>query len=400
MASRCEAITGWVKTHEAEALRFLEALVNQDSGTYDRAGVNRVGDMLATACEGLGFSVERIRQSEYGDHLVASRLTGPGAKRLLCVGHMDTVYPAGTVESRPFQVTGTRAMGPGVLDMKGGLTVLLFALRVLAETDAPAFRGTHFSILINSDEEIGSPSSRQTISDMARRHDAAIVMEPARPGGECVIARKGVGHFRMEVFGRQAHAGSQPELGVNAIWELAHKICAMQALADLDRGTSVNVGVIRGGERSNVVPDYACAEVDLRVWSQDEADRTIQTLQDIAGWSTIPGATGKLSGEISTPPWQTGEGTRRMLALLQRAGSLLGIEVRGVASGGGSDGSRTAQYIPTLDGLGPVGSRIHSPEEFLEVPSLGERAALLALFIQTWYEEFLPARVAERLDLA
>ncbi len=400
MASRCEAITGWIRAHDAEALAFLEALVNQDSGTYDRAGVNRVGDMLATACEGLGFSVERIRQSEYGDHLVASRVTGSGAKRLLCVGHMDTVYPAGTVESRPFQITGTRAMGPGVLDVKGGLTVLLFALRVLAETDAPAFRGTHFSILINSDEEIGSPSSRQTISDTARRHDAAIVMEPARPGGECVIARKGVGHFRMEVFGRQAHAGSQPELGVNAIGELAHKICAMQGLAGLDRGTSVNVGVIRGGERSNVVPDYACAEVDLRAWSQDEADRTIQTLQDIAGRPTIPGATGKLSGEISTPPWQTGEGTRRMLALLQRAGSLLGIEVRGVASGGGSDGSRTAQYIPTLDGLGPVGSRIHSPEEFLEVPSLGERAALLALFIQTWYEEFLPARVAERLDLA
>jgi glutamate carboxypeptidase len=284
--------------------------------------------------------------------------------------------------------------------MKGGLTVLLFALRALADTNSPAFRGTHVTVLVNSDEEVGSPSSRPIINDLALRHDAAIVMEPARPSGECVIARKGVGHFRMEVFGRQAHAGSQPELGINAIWELAHKVCAMQALNDLDRGTTVNDGVIRGGERSNVVPDYACADVDLRIWSLEEGDRITRALQEIARRSTISGASGKLSGEISTPPWQAGEGTRRMLALLQQAGAHLGMEITGVATGGGSDGSRTAQHIPTLDGLGPVGSRVHSPEEFLEVPSLRERTALLALFIETWYEDFLPPSATERSDLA
>lgn len=400
MTPRAQAITGWLQGHEGEALAFLEALVNQDSGTHDRADVNRVGDLLAKAYEDLGFSVERIQQSAYGDHLVASHQATDGPKRLLCVTHMDTVYPAGTATSRPFCIEGNRATGPGVLDMKGGLTVLLFALRALAETNSPAFRGTHVTVLVNSDEEVGSPSSRQIINDLALRHDAAIAMEPARPGGECVIARKGVGHFRMEVFGRQAHAGSQPELGINAIWELAHKVCAMQALNDLDRGTTVNVGVIRGGERSNVVPDYACADVDLPIWSLEEGDRIARALQEIARRSKISGATGKLSGEISTPPWQAGEGTRRMLALLQQAGARLGMEITGVATGGGSDGSRTAQHVPTLDGLGPVGSRIHSPEEFLEVPSLRERTALLALFIETWYEDFLSPSATERSDLA
>lgn len=400
MPPQTQGIMQWLQGREREMLAFLEALVNQDSGTHDRADVNRVGDMLAEAYAGLGFSVERIRQADYGDHVVASHRGTGRTKRLLGIGHMDTVYPAGTAGSRPFTIQGNRATGPGVLDMKGGLTVLLFALRALAETGSAAFRGMDLCVLLNSDEEVGSPSSRRTISDLALRHEAAIVMEPARPDGECVIARKGVGHFRMEVFGRQAHAGSQPELGINAIWELAHKVCAMQGLNDPARGSTVNVGVIRGGERSNVVPDYACADVDLRIWSLDEGERIARAFQEIAGRTMVSGATGKLSGEISTPPWQTGDGTRRMLALLQQAGAHLGLEIKGVATGGGSDGSRTAQHIPTLDGLGPVGSRIHSPEEFLDVPSLRERTALLALFLETWYEDFLPPSAKERPTLA
>ena len=272
--------------------------------------------------------------------------------------------------------------------MKGGLTVLLFALKALAAIDSPLYQRLGCSILINSDEEIGSPTSRQLFVDLAARHQAAIVLEPARPNGECVVGRKGVGHFRLEVFGRQAHAGSQPELGINAIWELAHKVCAVQSLNDSRCGTTVNVGVVRGGERSNVVPDYACADVDLRIWSLEEADRVTRAFRDIAEHATIRGATAKLSGEVSTPPWQTNDGTRRMLAILNEAGSSLGLTFAGVTTGGGSDGNRTAQRIPTLDGLGAVGSKMHSPEEFLEVASLQQRAALLALFMERWSERF------------
>jgi glutamate carboxypeptidase len=350
--------------------------------------VNRVGEMLAQAFAGLGFSVERIPQTEFGDHILASRPSTNSGKLLLCIGHMDTVFPAGTAAARPFRIENGFATGPGVVDMKGGLTVLIFALRALAATDSAVFRRLGCSILINSDEEIGSPTSRQSFLDLAARHHAAIVLEPARPNGECVIGRKGVGHFRLEVFGRQAHAGSQPELGVNAILELAHKVCAMQALTDLEHGTTVNVGVVRGGERSNVVPDYACADVDLRVWSAEEADRVTRVFRDIAERATIPGATGKLTGEISSPPWRTDDGTRRMLAILNDAGSHLGLSFAGVTTGGGSDGNRTAQLIPTLDGLGAVGSKMHSPDECLEVPSLRQRATLLALFVEMWHERF------------
>jgi glutamate carboxypeptidase len=392
MMTRAQEIAGWMQAHEGEELAFLESLVNQDSGTHDRTEVNRLCDRLAAAYAGLGFSVERISQTEYGDHLLASHGNMGAGRRILCVGHMDTVFPAGTATSRPFRVEGNRATGPGVLDMKGGLTLLLFALRALAETESAAWRGMGVSVLVNSDEEIGSPTSSGLIAELAKRHDAAIVMEPARPAGECVIARKGVGHFRVEVLGRQAHAGSQPELGINAIWELAQKVCALQALNDLGRGTTVNVGVVRGGERSNVVPDYACADVDIRIWNLEEGNRILRAFNEIVGRSTVPGATGKLSGAISTPPWQTDDGTRRMLKLLQQAGKSLEIEIQGVATGGGSDGSRTAQHIPTLDGLGPIGSRAHSPEEFMEVPSLRERTALLALFIETWYEAFATSR--------
>ncbi len=388
MTARSEALTGWLSAHETEAVAFLEELVNQDSGTYDRAGVNQVADRLAQAYAVLGYGVERVRQPEYGDHLVATRAPDGAARALLCLGHMDTVYPAGTAASRPFQVEGTRATGPGVVDMKGGLAVLLFGLRALAETESPVLRGLRLTVLLNADEEVGSPSSRQLITDAARRHEAAVVLEPARPNGECVIGRKGVGHFRLEVQGKQAHAGSQPELGVNAIWELAHKVCAVQALGRPSRGTTVNVGVIQGGERSNVVPDRASADVDVRVRSTEEADRITRALRRIAARSSVPGAVGTLSGDIGTPPWPTTEGTRRMLAILQAAAAPLGLTVQGVTTGGGSDGNRTAQLIPTLDGLGPIGSQMHSPQEWLELPSLRERAALLALFIETWYERF------------
>jgi glutamate carboxypeptidase len=384
MAARAAQIAEWLAGREGEMIALLERLVNQDSGTYDRDGVNRVADLMAMAYQAIGFSVQRVPNDAYADHLVATRGDGPGRRRLLCVGHMDTVFPAGTAATRPFRIQAGRATGPGVVDMKGGLTVLRFALAALAATESPAIHQAGITVLMNADEEIGSPSSRALIDEAARRHDAAIVLEPARPNGECVIARKGVGHFRVEVFGKQAHAGSQPELGVNAIWELAHKICALQALNDPVRGSTVNVGVVRGGERSNVVPDYACADIDLRVWNLAEAERITRAFREITGRTSVAGARGQLTGEVSTPPWSTDDGTRRMHQILQRAAAHLGLQIPGVETGGGSDGSRTAQHIPTLDGLGPIGSKMHSPEEYLEVSSLTQRAALVALFVEEW----------------
>jgi glutamate carboxypeptidase len=385
LSERASQIRSWLEPRESDLVGLLANLVNQDSGTYDPTEVNQVGEILASAVADSGFTIRRVAGSTYGDHVVATRPGIRGERRLLCLGHMDTVFPSGTAASRPFQIKDGRATGPGVLDMKGGLVLLVFALRALQATDSPAWRGTSFTLLFNSDEEIGSPSSRPLFAAEAARHDAAIVLEPARPNGACVIGRKGVGHFRLETFGRQAHAGAQPELGINAIWEMAHKICELQALTDFQRGTTINVGVVRGGERSNVVPDSAAAEIDLRIWSAEEGARAGAAFRVIASRAHIPGATATLTGEIGTPPWQTNGGTRQLLGFLERAGQALGVQVAGVTTGGGSDGSRVAHVIPTLDGLGPVGSHTHSPDEFVEVPSLVERAALLALFIETWY---------------
>lgn len=386
MTARHHAIQAWLAEHEREAVAFLAELVNQDSGSFDRLEVNKVGDLVERGFAGLGFQARRLPGGAYGDHVLATRgERGPG---LLCIGHMDTVFSAGTAAARPFAVCGGRATGPGVLDMKGGLVALTFALRALVAVGSPALDRMRCTILVNADEEIGSPTSREAILAEARRHDAAIVLEPARPNGECVIGRKGVGHFTVEVSGRQAHAGSQPELGINAISELARKIPALEALADPAQGTTVNVGVVRGGERSNVVPDAALAELDLRIWSDAEGERVRRGIAEIAERCAIPGATGRCSGEIAFPAWATNEGTRRMLRILQGAAAPLGLSFAGTTSGGGSDGNRTAGTIPTLDGLGPVGSQMHGPEEYLELPSLIARTTLLACFIERWVEEF------------
>jgi glutamate carboxypeptidase len=386
MTARHQAIRAWLTDHEQEEIAFLASLVNQDSGTFDRLEVNKVGDRLERSFADLGFRASRLPGGKYGDHVLATRgEQGPG---LLCLGHMDTVFPAGTAAARPFAVAGSRVTGPGVLDMKGGLAALVFALRGLEAAASPALGRMRCTILVNTEEEIGSPTSREAIVAEARRHDAAVVLEPARPNGECVIGRKGVGHFRVEAFGRQAHAGSQPELGINAISELARKIPALEALADATLGTTVNVGVVRGGERSNVVPDYAYADLDLRIWSDAEGERVKRGIAEIASCCTIPGATGTWGGEIGFPAWGTNEGTRRMLQILQAAAAPLGLRFAGTTSGGGSDGNRTASIIPTLDGLGPVGSKLHSPEEYLELPSLVERTTLLACFIERWVNDF------------
>ncbi len=303
----------WLDDREAEAIRFLQALVNQDSGTYDREDVNTLADMLAGPLRELGFGPMRFPQTTYGDHWLWER-KGSGPKRLLCVSHIDTVFSHGTAKARPFSIVGTRAMAPGVLDMKGGITSLLFAFRALAASKSPAWRETTIAWFLNSDEEVLSPTSRPLIHAEAERATSVAVTEPARPGGEYVIGRKGAAKFFLEVTGRAAHAGNQPEVGRSAVLAMAQKICDLHAMTDLAEGTTVNVGVVRGGERSNVV-----------------ADR--------------------------------------------------------------SDGNHASGVAPTIDGLGPQGSLAHNPDEYIELPTLIERARVNAGFIELWAERFTGPRV-------
>jgi glutamate carboxypeptidase len=367
---------------QADALAFLAALVDQDSGSDDPAGVNRVGAQMAGALSELGFRVERVPQRERGDHLVAR--IGDGSRRLLLLGHMDTVYPAGSARARPFRVDGERAFGPGVADMKGGLCALVFALRALAAAGALSPPGTTITALLTSDEEVFSPTSRDLIAREARGSAAVAVLEPARVNGECVVSRRGAGRYVLEVQGRAAHAGNQPELGINAIWDLAQKVCAIQSLADAFPGATVNVGTIRGGQRSNVIPDHAVAEIGVRAAAPDGAEALTRALEAIAATAHVPGAHATLEGEWGFPPWPEQEATGRLLVLLRQAAAPLGVAVGAVHAGGASDGNRTWRHAPTIDGLGPSGDRLHSPDEFIWSRSLVERAAILAGFIELW----------------
>jgi len=378
-----EALLEYIDSKEAEMLEFLGSLVNIDSGSYDKAGVDQVGDVLADGLAALDFAVQRSPQKEYGDHVIGHK-PGAGNQRILFIGHMDTVFPAGTTQKRPFRIEGDRAFGPGVMDMKGGITCLVYALEALKSTAPEIYNQITMDVVFNSDEELLSPTSRPIIESHAKQAQAACVFEPARPGGEYVIQRKGVGKYIMTVAGRAAHAGAQPEDGRSAIGELAHKIIALHALTDAATGTNVNVGIIRGGERPNVIADQAYAEIDIRVVDQQTAQRIDQRIREIAAVQTVPDTTCELSGGIQFPPMLPSEKSTQLFETLQKAGRVLGLELRGIATGGGSDGNHAAQFTPTLDGMGPRGGGAHSDREYMETATLAERTKVTALFLTEW----------------
>jgi glutamate carboxypeptidase len=292
----------------------------------------------------------------------------------LLLGHMDTVWPLGETQRRPFRVAGEKATGPGVFDMKGGLVVGLYAVAALRDLGLhPAHR---LVFLLNSDEEVGSPTSRPFIEEEARRSDAVLVLEPSRAGA-LVVWRKGVGRFELEIQGLASHSGAAHEQGVSAVEELAHQILRLEAMTDYDRGTTVNVGVVEGGSKVNVRPASAWAAVDLRVTTSAEGRRMTEAL---LGLKVInPRASLVISGGLNRPPWESSPQGQALFERARRVGQTLGLDLRASGTGGGSDGNFTAVLgVPTLDGLGVIGDHAHALTEWVELDSLPRRAALLA----------------------
>lgn len=362
-------------------VELLRRLVETESPSTDKAAVDRLGKLLASSFEQAGARVDRVPVSQYGDHLRVDFTTGDGTHDpLLVLGHMDTVWDLGTLREMPFRVEGGRAFGPGVFDMKGGLVQLVFALRALSELGS---RGVRVMALINSDEEIGSLSSRKLIEEEARRSRTVLVLEPSLPpDGKVKTFRKGVGVFQLSIRGRAAHAGLDPDKGVSAVEELARQIVALHQLNDRERGITVNVGVARGGTRINVVAAEAYAEVDLRVSTLADARRLEEKIRGLKPF--LPGAEVTVSGGIDRPPL---ERTEAVVRLFERARGLareLGFELGEGPAGGGSDGNLTAALgIPTLDGLGAVGDGAHAPSEQVVIAELPRRAALLARLLES-----------------
>jgi glutamate carboxypeptidase len=371
-----------VEAREPRFLSELERLVNIDCGSYTRDGVNQVADFVTDALRELDAEVERVgHEPADGGHplgdLVIGRLMGDGP-RVLLIGHMDTVFDAGTAAERPYRSLDGRATGPGVTDMKAGLLAGLHAIAALHEAGVrPAI-----TFVANPDEEIGSPFSTPVIRALAPEHDAVLVLECARANGDIVSARKGIADYVVSIAGRAAHAGVEPEKGRSAILEAAHQVLALHALNGRWPTVTVNAGVIRGGTRPNVVPERCELEVDLRAATVEEFDAAAAEVERLAGAPAVEGVSVSVRRTAGHPPMEKTDASARLVALAVGIAGELGFALRDAATGGASDANTTAALgIPTIDGLGPVGGDDHSVDEWLDLSSVVPRTALLAALI-------------------
>jgi glutamate carboxypeptidase len=354
-------------------LAALERLVRAESPSPDKARCDACADEVAELFrERTGVSAVRHRRPDAGDHLEIR--VGEGAEPIVVLCHHDTVWPEGTLARLPYRVEADRVTGPGSYDMKAGIVQAAFALG-RARPKRPVV------ILSTSDEEVGSASSRALIEETARHACAVLVLEPAASGGALKTARKGVADFILEIDGRAAHAGTEPEKGISAIEELAHQVLALKTLADPPAGTTINVGVVDGGTRPNVVAAQARAEIDVRFTRASEAERIVAAIKGLR--PRLEGARLRISGGVDRPPMERSPGVVRLAQLAQGLAANLGFALSEESVGGASDGNFTAALgVATLDGLGPDGGGAHADAEHLLIESWLQRTELLRLLIE------------------
>jgi glutamate carboxypeptidase len=342
--------------------------------------VNRLADLVAAGYRDLPASIERIAgQDGCGDHLVARSSWGQDAPGILVLSHLDTVHPIGFIARLPFKIEGDRAYGPGIYDMKGGAYLAYHAFQQLCANGARSPLGV--TQLYVSDEEIGSPTSRALIEAEGRRAKYVLVTEPARDGGKIVTGRKGVARFEISIKGVPSHAGTRPEDGRSAIRELGNVIQTLEAMNDFKRGVSVNVGVVRGGTKPNVIAEEAYAEVDMRVPTHADADELVPKILNLR--SRTDGVSVKVTGELNRPPYEKSNAGAALYEHAKTLASEIGFDLVDTATGGGSDGNFTAPHTATLDGLGVDGKGAHTHYEQLYISSIEPRARLLYRLYQT-----------------
>lgn len=359
-----------------DMIQMLTRFVSLESPSHEPAMQTPVFELFQQRFLELGFRCRRLAGRNSGGQLLAVPNAFPrGNPKQLLLGHVDTVWPRGTLEKMPVESTEGCLHGPGAYDMKGGLVQAMFALTALRELGfQPSVTPVFF---MNSDEEIGSADSAGHICRLARIVDRAMVMEPSLgPRGQLKTARKGVGRFEVTVLGRAAHAGLNPEKGISAILELSHVVQQLFALNDPEQGITVNVGTIDGGMRPNVVAPESRAEVDVRVRTEQQAERIHRAIHGMV--PTLPGTELIIEGEVGRPPLERTARNQKLWERAQVAADALGIEIDEGVAGGGSDGNWTSLYTSTLDGLGAVGDGAHALHEHVVEEKMPERAALLA----------------------
>jgi glutamate carboxypeptidase len=367
-----------VNRHFEALLSDLRAFVELESPTVDKTACDRAGRHLAERFrEYARAEITWHRQDRWGDHFEAR--VGQGPRRILLLGHFDTVWPIGTLARLPCRVDGDRLTGPGCFDMKCGDIQALWALRFVVASGAGSDKT--FVFLGNADEEVGSPTSRSIIERLARESECVFVLEPSvGADGAVKLWRKGVGIYQLEIHGVASHAGADPEKGRSAILEVAHQIVDLHGLTDTEKGTTVNVGVVKGGTRRNVVAAHAEADIDLRVRTAEEARRVDERIRHRPTF--VQGTSAHIRGGINRPPMEETEASRRLYNLAKRLAAEEGFDLPAGGTGGGSDGNFTAAAgVPTLDGLGAVGDGGHADHEHVRISTIAPRLAWFARLI-------------------
>ena len=376
------SIVPYLNSRLAAYLRDLETLVNQDSGSYDKAGVDVIIGWLAERLRGMGFSVERVPQERFGDDLIARR-HGRGSGRIMLLGHADTVFPTGTTAERPMTIEGDRIKGPGTCDMKTGLLTGIYAIEALDAIEWDDYETITF--VVDSDEEIGERHSIEMLMREGERHDAIFTLEAARENGDVVTARKAGCWYTVTAKGRAAHAGVEPEKGRSATLAIAHVIVESFKLNGRKPGMTVNPGEISGGRAPNIVSDRASAHFDLRAWTNEDLAELTGEFERIALAQPVPDVTIDVIRDPGSgcPAMERTPGVVRLEEEAVRIAGELGFSLKGAATGGGSDISFAGHAgTPGLDGLGPIGGLDHGPDEYIELSSIVPRTALLAKLIQ------------------
>lgn len=386
-----QTVVDWLATRKEGMIALLREMVDTDSGSYDKAGVDRAGEVVARFHQANGLDVEIVPDARYGD-AVKARLPNPTAndqRPVLLLGHRDTVFPQGEPTRRPFTIKGSRAYGPGVADMKGGIVISAFVAAAFAECGGLS---APLMMLTTSDEEIGSPSSRPVIEAAARESRCVFNAEPSRllVGSDfakdhrqsVTSGRKGGVFMRAEFTGKPAHSGANYEKGASAIVDLGHKIPKLQGLTDLEKGITVNVGLIGGGQTVNTVAPHAWCEIDLRYVTAAQRGEMVEAIRKIIETPLVEGTGAKLTIKGEFLPLEGTDESQKLFQTYREAAAGFGIATIAEFTGGCADsGFTAAQGTPTLCSVGPIGGMAHTPDEFLEVESLVPAAQILALSV-------------------
>jgi len=366
---------------EPDARALLERLVRIDSGTANIKGLDEVRGILAAELQKLGAAVESVPAAapNMADSLVAT-LTGAGRGRILLIAHMDTVFQPGVAAQRPYRVEGDHGIGPGAGDDKSGVVAALCALRVVQRIEFRDY--ARIVLILNSNEEIGSPGTRALIAAKARDSDASLNLERGVPPDGVVVARKGNATITLEISGRAAHSGLEPEKGRNAVVEAAHQVQRLATLANPAKETTVNVTMIDGGNAANVIPEHATIKADVRAFTTEELDRVEKDMQALARDTVVPDVTVKASMVRGFPPWPRADSTDALLARAQRLYAEIGGTLAAIAVGSSSDASLPPEVgTPSIDGFGPLGGGAHGADDYVDLASIARRTYLIARMI-------------------